>query len=226
MRIDHFGDWHRTGRLQTDPADNPSKNYAGIAIGPGAEGKVLVDGVLLQAGRVHPVRQNKYTIEKVRPLTPVAGFPTEDFALDSINDLSLIVFEDPCELGACIARPNGIYGDTIANSSGEGPTLVLRYPFVGRRNSLVVLYSPNLGAGAFDLNVQGGRWQNAAGKIVRYPLHVAAAVHLDPTDDTYAFYIGGFDNEECWDFIEVFIDDGGGFAWKSEAETIGEIGAW
>lgn len=225
MRILTFPAWSTEPRVTTPPLD---KGYCGIAIGPdSAEGLALCEGFPLQAGRVLPIRERKYTIEHVRPTNPrmlVADVDTHDPSLDCIQTLSVIVFEDPSEMGAHVMRPNLNFSATKLLVEGAGiPQLALSVPFVGRRQCAVTFYSPNL-VGNFGFLVRGVRYQYSARKVVKYNGATAAAQALDE-NGTFSIEIGGMDNAELWDVLEIYLMSATA-TFDIDADTVGEIGAY
>ena len=230
MRIDVIPNWATALRATTEPAEGP---FCGIAIGPSSlEAIVRVGDFTLQAGRVLPLRSDKYQITKIRPLSEQFSGGT-DTALDVISHLEVILFTDPGELGAVIPRANGRTFVRALTPTGElNITLPFRVPYVGRRQALFVIHSDDLGAGTFDYKIEGVRYQDSTRTLVRYPQGTHAGVTLS-ADGTYAFYIGGMDNAEVWDVLELTLfnvgnaDPGPGLAhFDIDAETFGEIGAY
>lgn len=215
MRIQGFSAWNAQPQVTSDPHQSA---WAGIAIGPGSdEGLVLIDGVPLQAGRVHPVRQSRYTVKHVRPIGEQSG----DQSLDCIKGLNLILFEHAAELGCEIARPNQSYSVRDFVSSEE--TLALSVPFVGRRQALFMLTSPDLGVASFGYKIKGVRWQYSSRSVQRYTGPVDATANLDE-NGSLALYVGGEDNAEEWDALELYLDTDGS-TFNVDVDTIGEIGA-
>jgi hypothetical protein len=216
--IEDFPDWGGNAARTTKTAES---SFVGIAIGSGSdEGLILVDDIPLQAGRILPLRGARYKLSKVRPGNDQVG-------LEPIRTLSLMLFEHPSELACQVARSNGSY-DAIYDSAAfvAGPhSLVnraIQVPFVGRREALFVITSETIGAGAFSYTVKGVRWQRSSGAVERYVLHTDPAATLS-ADETLAFYVGGDDNAELWDCLELYIATAG--VWSVDAETIGELGA-
>lgn len=227
MRIMHAPNWATAGVSKSEPADDPRREYCGIAIAPSStEGKILVDGVPLQSGRVLPIRQATYSIDRVRPVNignktgsdaPVAG---TDSALNCISDLSYILFEDPAELGCNVRRGNQVYSNDFT-TDGEGAAKFV-VPFVGREMALFSLQSTAEGAALFSYSVVGVRYQTAGRQLVRWVLKNEINVQLDQTYFTYAFYI----EDESWDALEFYISEPThNVAWHADVETIGDIGA-
>lgn len=215
MRIDSWPDWHTQKRVLTEPTPS-GDGWCGIAIGPDSdEARILVDGFPLQAGRTLPLRANKYSIQRVRPR---ASELVNAEALSCINTLSLVLFAHPGELGAHVARPNGQYSvrDWVTPNVAVP---ALTFPFVGRKQALVVLQSPDLGVGTFTYDVIGVRYQYSSRSIVRFVLKTAAGVNLS-TNGTYAFYIGC---DEQWDAIEITVRQNAA-TWNIDAEPSGETG--
>lgn len=222
--------WSKQLQVQTDPhpANMP---WAGIAIGPGSdEGLVLVDGVPLQAGRIHPIQQARYTVKHIRPILLLDDDGNDQLA--SIAGLNLILFEQAAELGCEVSRPNQTYYTTKAvQPAVDDFHLALSVPFVGRRQALFFLQSPDIGANAFGgYRVDGVRYCRSTTAIERYPLHEATTVNMSE-DGTLAFYIGGTDNAENWDALELSIkgfqltDPNALATFNVDVDTIGEIGA-
>lgn len=226
MRILAFNRWALQDRVTTEPLD---KGYCGIALGPDSkEGLAIVEGFPLQAGRILPMRSNKYTIERIRPWDvkiSVADELVHDTSLDCIDFLSVIVFEDPSEMGASVMRPNHNYfaRQVVANADPDVLTLVLSAPFVGRRMASITFHSADLGA-TFGYLVKGVRYQYSSRAIVRYDGPTAAAQTLDQ-NGSYTLYIGGMDNAEEWDALEVYVFDYTGHL-DIDLDPIGEIGAF
>lgn len=215
MRIVSRADWHTLKRVVTDPTPTED-GWCGIAIGPDSdEGRVLVEGFPLQAGRTLPLRANKYSVQRVRPR---ASELQNAEALSCINTLSLILFSHPGEMGAHVARPNGQYS-VREFVPGMVAAPALTFPFVGRRQALIVLQSPDLGVGTFTYDVVGVRYQYSSRSIVRFNLKTETGINLS-TNGTYAFYIGC---DEQWDAIEVTVRNNTA-TWNIDAEPSGETG--
>lgn len=218
MQIQPFPKWAAQTQVQTDPG--PRGKWAGIAIAPGSdEGLVLVDDLLLPAGRIHPFVNGRYTVKRVRP----NGAQLGDQSLDCIATLSLMLFEHPSELGAEVARPAQRY--SVHNQTRAGLTLYLSAPFVGRRQAKIFISSPDLGAGVFGYKVKGVSYHDGARIVKRYTGPTNAAATLDE-NGTLALYVGGEDNAEEWDALEVYINRiGTGAHFDVDVDTIGELGA-
>lgn len=221
MKFQSFSDWGKTRCVQTDPSET---EFVGIAIGPNSdEGLVLVGDIPLQAGRVLPLRSKKYGIERARPLdiTDTANPGPTGSKLASLRTLSLLMFEDVAELGGNYDRADGVYDATNIVIAGNATTLALAVPFVGRREALFVVTSETIGANPFSYSVKGARYMRSSGEIERYVLHADANATLS-ADETLAFYVGGNDNAEKWDQLELYISTTG--TWAIDADTIGELG--
>lgn len=222
MRIVVHPSWSDVLRWVIPPSEGAV--YCGIAIGPGSdEGIVRVNDFPLQAGRVLPLQSDKYTITKVRPLKSqiVTGVDT---GLDCIQSLELILFTNPGELGATIPRADGyFFAPNFLASGALAP--VLSVPFVGRRQALFTISSQDLGAGTFSYTIYGVKYDRTSNRIFRYPLHVATLVTLS-TSRTYAFYIGGMDNAEIWDALDLRLGVANGFNFAVGCQTLGEDGAY
>ncbi len=218
MQVLTFQAWASQLKATTEPSGS---DWCGIAIGPGSdEGRVLVDGHLLQSGRVLPLRSKRYAIQGVRP----AGIT----ALAPIAQLQVILFADPAAMACEVARPNLAYY-TRAFQATAGKLLAASAPYVGRRQALFTIASSNL-VGAFAYEVVGVRYQYSRRDVVRVALHTEPAATMT-AEGTYAFYLGGTDDAEDWDVLELYITGGGTssmgvFAkYDTDIETIGEIGA-
>jgi len=217
VQIEDFPEWHLTTVQKTKPID---RDWLGIAIAPGSdEGLILVDDVPLQAGRVLPLRSSAYKLGKVRPGNDRVG-------LEAIRTLSVMLFEHASEMACEVARPNGLYDvtyDTAAPIAGPHSLAnrAIAVPYVGRRQALFVITSETIGGGAFSYSVKGVRYQRSSNDVERYVLHADAAATLS-ADETLAFYIGGTDNAEAWDILELYILTAG--VWSIDVDTIGELG--
>lgn len=162
------------------------------------------------------------------PLDLVGGIDpsdTHDPGLDCIQNLSVIVFEDPAEMGSAIPRPNlNFFSTLVVTEETEAvPQLALSIPFVGRRQCAITFHSDDL-ASTFGFLVKGVRYQYSAKKIVRYDGPTAATQALDE-NNSYSIDIGGTDSAELWDALEVYLFSASGTI-DVDADTVGEIGAW
>src|SRR5690242_12485034 len=100
MRVEGFSDWGTVGKWSS-PDSGESCPWAGIAIGPESdEGLGRVNGCLLQAGRVLPLRDRKYTVERVLGTTAAP--------LATVASLQVLLFEHATELGVDVSRANGL----------------------------------------------------------------------------------------------------------------------
>jgi hypothetical protein len=248
VRIISIADWKIRESVST-----PQGDWCGIAIGPRSdEGCVEVDGTLLQAGRVLPLRASTYTARKIRPGTTrkdrtgaSEGAETTG-TLASVATLELMLFENPCELAGSYPRADGRYDNGVGGSAMIDGSAVLvdriTVPFIGRRQCLFVLTfgRPVI----FDYEVYGQRYSRSMDAVdyVTLKTQLAATASSDGTRSfvdpagftvaayTYAFYIGGTDNAEAWDSLRLAIrkptsDGNADYVWI-EAQTIGELGAW
>lgn len=207
--------------------------FVGIAIGPDSDdARALVSTndakVTLQAGRVLPLRAGSYRIAKLIGSDGNSPFIT----------FQLLLFECLEELAAEIARPNGSYGK--GEGSPNGPVTVDRaivdssnpavvgawaFPFSGRRQARVTIRNVTL-AQPIDYSVIGVRWDTnaaaGAGAWVEKVLATATAQAMP-----VAFYVGGTNEAECWDWIRLGIVSNTPATSGTvavAADTIGEMG--
>lgn len=217
MRSFSVPNWANRDSVPTDSAPSGT-SWVGIAIGPRSQEAVVeIDGVLLQAGRVLPLRSTQYNVKRVRP---------RDAALTCIASLELMLFECEAELGAEVARPNGIFSQAQAFPAADG-TMTYTIPFVGRRQALFNVYTAK--EFPFSYTLRGLRYQNSMRQVTKTDLHAEASIQTVTPEWTYAFYVGGTDNAECWDALEFAVADTSGTddgdILGLDVETIGEIGA-
>ena len=216
MRLFTFDQWATLGSVATEPGD-----FVGIAIGPESdESTVRVNGALLQAGRVLPMRASSYTIarERIDYINPFANG-----ILGSIARLQVMAFECPSELAVDVARPNGVYSAQASIPNGGVATTLVTVPFRGRRQAFFDIVGPADGT-ELTYSVIAYRWMRALGALRQKTLKTDTVL-LD-ADLSYAFYIGGDDNAENWDALRVMItnNSAGAITWAVDVETIGEIG--
>ncbi len=207
MKIFTVNDWSGiAAAVQSDPAPSGCGWY-GIAIGPESdEGRIRVNGIMLQAGRVLPLRAASYELARVT---------TADA---SIARLQVMLFESPAEIGVEVARPNGEFSELgfVATAASE---LVLTVPFVGRRQCRIVL-APTTEDDLTAYSVIG--YAHAPDGT---PHSETLATNAAPDAGTNAFYVGGTDNGECWDYLEIYATQPLTGLLNVLATTIGEIGA-
>jgi len=212
MRVARWENWGELAKVQTDAGP-----FVGLAIGPNSdEAMVLVDGVLLQSGRVLPLAtKGAYTITRINGLP---GTTDEATMLTSIKRLELLLFECPDEFAATVSRPNAQYSVTVVGLP-IWPTTdrALTIPFVGRRQCLFTFDSG--AAGSSGCLVYGRRYSRERRQITEVLLTTIA-----PLTVPHAHYMGGFDNAENWHELAFDSSSTDGSAFIIEAETIGEAG--
>ena len=217
MRILSFSQYGaaKDGRLSSDVADalDDEREYVGVAIGPRSdEARVQVDGELLEAGRILPLRNRSYKISRATPY---------DNALSSIRYLELMLFEDLRELAVDVARPQGKYSETF---TGRNTTYSFEVPYVGRRQARFVVTGAV--GDTFTYSVNGRMYSDALRGVKSVLLKDGSAGQVIGATGTFSFYIGGTDNAECWDVlaVAVTIPDDASHTWTVDTATIGELG--
>jgi hypothetical protein len=232
--------WSKRGSWSTEPGE-----YVGVAIGPESdEGRVYIDGHLLQAGRVLALRAHGSSYAVTRAVGPASGFVLEDgnndpTALGAVKRCQLMLFECAGELAAEVARPNGEYnttrlsGDvTSTDVDNSAAARILVAPFTGRREMRVYIKrsGPEAGGAALGLwgyTVIGRRWSESQQAVIETTLEDVTA--LD--DDEVTTYLGGTNEAEAWDEIAVDVHTEPEDAAPATAQftaditTVGEIGA-
>lgn len=218
MKSQLWPDWNGRAAVSTQAPSNRECPFYGIAIGPNSdEGLVDLGDVILQAGRVHRAREGTYQVKKVRGV--VADF-------NAIANLQVLLFESESEANAYAgtSRPNKDYSGAFSSAATlpafGSPQLAI--PFTGRRSARVALTATGLGTNSFSYEVLGVRWSEQAAAVQRVPLTLQTSVDTDPTLNTYAFYIGGTDNGEAWDLLELYVASSVNATWTGEATTLGE----
>lgn len=216
MKLWTLDQWSETAKARTDNTDDADVRdgvFVGVAIGPQSdEGRCLIDGELLQAGRPLPLRARHFNVELVRPIS----------VQDTLNvrTLQLALIEDPSELAIVWARANGEHSAKVVTNGADFATLIT-VPFVGRRQARFQLVTA---AGSVSYRVFGLRYHGSTRTVKATLLTEQLAVAPD-TDDTVAFYIGGTNEAECWDALRVDVDTDAASTVHVDVETIGEIGA-
>lgn len=214
MRLYTVPDWIGRFTVET-PEASACSPWLGIAIGPGSdEGAVLVDGVPLQAGRILPLRSSKYTISK--RYAHANGGAVDD--MQSIAKLVLMLFEHPSELSVNVARPNARFRQRTALASNS-----LHVPFVGRRQLCVRIQWGEGSAETCSYQVYGRSYSEAAEQVTSTTLADESAVAADDGGGV-TFYIGGTNEAECFEEIEIAAQTSGADLPHIEAEVIGELG--
>lgn len=215
----------------------------GIAIGPNShEARVYVDGQLLQAGRVLPLRSSDgYSVSRatgVATSTNADGYPSAEQYLTSIKMLSLMVFECAEELACEVARPDHEFSteqDTEADSPGTGEgdqgaeALPLVVPFVGRRQAQVRMHRTAVsgGAGKWGYRIVGLKWSASLKTLLATTLREVTGLDTDEE----ATMVGGVDEAEDYHQLAIYVtaEDGADAAattqtFAVDVTTIGEIG--
>ncbi len=236
MKLQTFDQWGDQNRVVTDDSDSCHTWY-GIAIGPDSDdGIVLVDGHTLQGGRVLPLRQSRYSLQRTVPFDVGAGAEITGAGarLRNIRQLQVALLEDPSELAVEYARPNGHYSGYASQASDVSepsppgipvitpiPPLVKRFhvPFTGRRqmHAVISAYTAN----PWDYTVKGWSWSPSIKGLVAIELASASAL----VDQFVSFYIGGTNEAERWDIITIDVAGDSAELFYFDVETIGEIGA-
>jgi len=220
VRVFNFENW-----LEQPSASTEAGHYYGIAIGSDShESTVRANGALLQAGRALPLRSagGAYTLQRERipaSVGNVGGIP-------AITRLQVFCYECESELAGAAScnRPDLETSITAAVPATGNPVIIQTVPFRGRRAALVVLTSG--GFASVTYSIRGYRWSTALRAAKRVELKSEASVAFQP-DGTYAFYIGGTDNAECWDALELAITQAVGTGqqtYTADIACIGEIG--
>lgn len=215
MIVEDVTTWAVVGKHTTAPAVGGCP-WAGIAIGPESdEGLVRVNGVLLQAGRVLPLRSSSYTVERV---LGDAGAP-----LATVARLQLLLFEHASELGADVSRPNGLYGARDAAAASDTVyAQVARVPFVGRRQARVnILASAAPASGSHQYQIIGRAYSPTTRTVTE---HVLSEDNAFEESDRASFYVGGTNEGEVWHELSFLVVTGDGVAITCDVdvETIGE----
>lgn len=232
MKIERFQDYSNTRGVNVTKTSPPRGGcWAGIAIGPDSyEGQIIVEAggetALLQAGRPLALAAQAYTLRRAN-----GGQGTHP----SISRLSVALLESPAELAMSFVRPNhkffsGAYnhagGEQIIPffnygypAGGAGATTV---PFTSRRK---VLFT---GSHADSFRVFGimPREVPGEGQVIAQLEYVLADEVNPNAPGQFAFYVGGTNEAECWNEVQLRVTVGGGGINPSyyTAETIGEIG--
>jgi hypothetical protein len=218
MRVFNFEQW-----VTQPTAATESGGFVGVAIGPDShESTVRVNDVLLQAGRVLPLRTDggAYRLSRERipesNVSNVGGVP-------SIVRLQLLAFECPSELVANLPRPTVAYSAQSTAPATGNPTRVLTVPFRGRRPAQILLSgSP----ATVTYQVKGLRYSPLLKASKELLLKAEADVAMS-ADGTYGFNIGGTDHEESWDALAIELTTAVGApvpTWTVDVDVIGESG--
>lgn len=233
MRVERFPEWGQQDKTTTTLTRDDGSNWIGCAIGPQSdESRVYVDGVLLQGGRVVPVEGRTLTITRVRPR----------FSSLPIQNLELALLEDARELTVETSRPDGLYSTTLNIPDTNYDQLVA--PFCGRRMAKVTIMTTDTGGAVqpvFDYWIYGLQWLATLNKVVPVllktetptmtkvfnPPFTPGGVAPPPSFWTYSFYVGGIDNAEQWDALDIIIHNRAGeqHSYAIDISTIGEMGA-
>jgi hypothetical protein len=202
--------------------------FVGVAIGPESdEGCVLVNGVLLQAGRVLPLAAKQYNVS--RPNGDLEATGAAGGHLPSLTKLQLLLFTSRDELSCDVARPNRRVCVGVHNATAH----VARIPFRGRRQLACVIsaFAPSVPVDtSYTYTVVGRRFcpNSRSGPATSPPYTIDVTLASGAVPDMsvpLAFYVGGTDNAECWDEIVVSATSAMNAQMSIDSEAIGEIGA-
>ena len=227
MRLVNFEQWFNANRVNTPTVDDGSghdKVWAGIAIGPDSkEARVVVDNHTLQAGYVLPMQATTYGIQRFRP-----------------NDANLTIFKpalgylqvallEPCELGFDFARPPYVDPGVQMVFAAAGQVQAY-FPFAGRRAAKFFITGDQVNNN-WSYSVVGYSWSYAQAGFLppgfaALPKTLKAEAAPQAESGAYAFYIGGTDNGECWDVLQLVVTTTDAAAHKIyvDYEAYGELG--
>lgn len=214
MIVDEATAWASNGKHSTPQAPG-SCPWAGIAIGPESDdGLVRVNGVLLQAGRVLPLRSKSYTLSRV------LGLGGE---LATVSRMQVMLFEHVNELAVDVTRANGLYGvQGAAAASDTVYAQIARVPFIGRRQARVnIIASAAPASGDHKYKIVARSYSVTKRTVTE---HVLALDEVFEQSDRASFYVGGTNEGEVWHELSILVVTGDGVAITCDVdvETIGE----
>ena len=203
-----------------------AEEYHAIAIGPKSLGdSVLIDGRVLRAGQVMPIDGARgVPFDQFRGYRTGTGYNPYLATNEVIDHVEILAWkhgEVPVSFGRSpvVAYLSRAYSDETAAAA-----VALRIPFQGHRMAKIAVWGvPGAGALTATFTVYGVMYRPrpmiaAASDDTLYSLAQAAqavpgavgagnalASGIAPT----VGYIGGTDNAELWDELEVWVDPGG-----------------
>lgn len=206
MKIQTINGWN--AMKSNKSLANACGSWKGIAIGPESEeGRVLVDGHILQSGRILPLSSSQYTLEREYALSTELG-------PDAITKLQVMLFDSVGELVVPVARPNHRFR---AYHLGTGVhTSVLTVPYVGRRQAMFA-FSPNTTLLRYEVI---GRIIQTNGDFIDITLVDVSGAFATP----FAIYVGGTNEAENYHTLQLKLQMTNTEEIDVVCETIGEIG--
>lgn len=218
MRLQTFDQWRQLVGCQT--LTRKDGDYLGVAIGPTSdEGRCLIDGELLTAGRILPIRGSRFQVSRARPRDLSGG-------LDCIRSLQLALIEYPEELAIQEwSRPSATFsagaeqagGGTLPAFAAGAYLAALVVPTVNRLGVQFMIWSAD--STTFSYRVTGLKWSYDSATLRAYAMQTSAvALNLDPINRTAVFYV---ENED-YDAIFVAINPTDPATFRVDGTAFGE----